>query len=417
MKKLLLVLTIAFSASVVYAGGYRVGVQGHKQLAMGHTGVAVVTSAESAFFNPAGLVFLDGKLNVSLGAAAVLSNTSYQNREFGYTAEADNPVGTPFYAYGAYKINDWLSAGIAVYTPYGSRVEWPTDWEGSHLVNNIELSAIFVQPTISIKISDKLSVGGGPIYVSGAVNFNRNLSRSLTDENGARSNVTIDASGINAWGYSVGAMFRPTEDINIGVNYRSRIDMDVERGDGTADFENLPAALAPGFADGDFTASLPLPAELTFGIAFTPADKWLVAIDYTRTFWDAYEALDVQFFNSAGLSRNPRAYKNSSIYKIGAQYEATQKVTVRAGFYFDESPIRDGFFAPETPRPDSVNFTAGFTYELNSRWAIDASVLYVHSNEIDNSYDYFTEAGQRLSFGGAYKSNAIVAGIGVSYKL
>ena len=55
MKKLLLVLTIAFSTSVMFAGGYRVGVQGHKQLAMGHTGVAVVTSAESAFFNPAGL--------------------------------------------------------------------------------------------------------------------------------------------------------------------------------------------------------------------------------------------------------------------------------------------------------------------------------------------------------------------------
>ena len=193
MKKLLLVLTIAFSASVMYAGGYRVGVQGHKQLAMGHTGVAVVTSAESAFFNPAGLVYLDGKMNVSLGAAAVISKTSYQSREFGYTAEADNPVGTPFYAYGAYKITDWLSVGLAVYTPYGSTVEWPTDWEGSHLVNNIELSAIFVQPTIAIKVSDKLSVGGGPIYVSGAVNFNRNLSRSLTDESGARSNVTIDA--------------------------------------------------------------------------------------------------------------------------------------------------------------------------------------------------------------------------------
>jgi len=417
MKKIVLVLTIVFSTSVMYAGGYRIGVQGHKQLAMGHTGVAVVTSAETAFFNPAGLVYLDGELNVSLGAAVIMSNTTYQNREFGYSAEADNPIGTPFYAYGSYKINDWLTAGLAVYTPYGSRVDWPMDWEGSHLVNNIELSAVFVQPTLSIKLSDKFSIGGGPIYVTGDVNFNRNLSRSLTDEAGNRSNVTIDASGINAWGYSIGAMFRPTEDITLGFNYRSKIDMEVERGDGTADFENLPAALAPGFADGDFTSSLPLPAELTFGASYKASEKWLIAFDYSRIYWSAYESLDVQFFNAAGLSRNPRNYKNSSIYKVGAQYIATQHVTVRAGFYFDESPIRDGFFAPETPRPDSVNFTAGFTYNLNSRWAIDASVLYVHSNEADVTYDGFVEAGRNVSFGGEYKSNALVAGIGVSYKL
>ncbi|MEM6719156.1 MAG: outer membrane protein transport protein [Bacteroidota bacterium] len=417
MKKLLLVLTMAFSASVMYAGGYRVGVQGHKQLAMGHTGVAVVTSAESAFFNPAGLVYLDGELNVSLGAAVVMSNTVYQNREFGYTAEADNPIGTPFYAYGSYKINDWLSAGLAVYTPYGSRVEWPMDWEGSHLVNEIELSAIFVQPTLAIKLSDKFSIGGGPIFVTGNVNFNRNLSRSLTDEAGNRSNVTIDATGINAWGYTVGAMFKPTEDITLGFNYRSKIDMEVERGDGTADFENLPGFLAADFPDGDFTSSLPLPAELTFGAAYQVSDKWLVAFDYTRTYWDAYKSLDVQFFNAAGFSRNPRNYKNSSIYKIGAQYDATQKIIVRAGFYYDESPTIDGFFAPETPRPDSVNFTTGFTYNLNSKWAIDASVLYVHSNEVENSYEGFIEAGQPVSFGGEYKSNALVAGIGVSYKL
>ena len=146
----------------------------------------------------------------------------------------------------------------------------------------------------------------GPIYVSGAVNFNRNLSRSLADENGVRSNVTIDASGINAWGYTLGAMFCPTDQINIGFNYRSKIDMEVERGDGTADFSNLPAALAAGFADGDFTASLPLPAELTFGFSYKPSAKWLIAADYTRTFWDAYESLDVQFYKCSRVIKKPK---------------------------------------------------------------------------------------------------------------
>ena len=61
--------------------------------------------------------------------------------------------------------------------------------------------SIYIQPTVSFKINDKLSFGGGPIYVTGSVNFNRNLNRTLTDLDGNRSNVTIDASGVSNWGW------------------------------------------------------------------------------------------------------------------------------------------------------------------------------------------------------------------------
>ncbi len=46
-------MVFALAGAVTYAGGYRVGVQGQRALAMGHTGVAVVNSAELGFFNPA----------------------------------------------------------------------------------------------------------------------------------------------------------------------------------------------------------------------------------------------------------------------------------------------------------------------------------------------------------------------------
>ncbi|MBQ0741458.1 transporter, partial [Aquimarina celericrescens] len=75
-------------------------------------------------------------------------------------------------------------------------VTWPTDWAGSHLVNNIDLAAIYIQPVVSFKISDYFGIGGGPIYVIGPVNFNRNLSRTLSDIDGNRSNVTVEDSGV-----------------------------------------------------------------------------------------------------------------------------------------------------------------------------------------------------------------------------
>ncbi len=416
MKKLLLFAVFAMTAAVTYAGGYRVSLQGQKSLAMGHTGVAVVNSAELVFFNPAGLVYLENKLNISGGVSGVFSDVKYQNAEFGLSAETDSPVGTPFYLYGSYKANDWLAVGLGVYTPYGSSVEYQTDWAGSHLVNNIELAAIFIQPTVSIKIAEQLSVGGGPIYVSGSVNFNRNLNRTLSDLEGNRANVEIDASGVNAWGYTVGLMFNPTDNFRIGFNYRSEIILEAE--DGTAEFENVPNSPLVPFADTAITAELPLPAELTVGFSWQFKEKWLFAFDFNRAFWDVYNSLDIDFADpNIPDSFNARNYKNASIYRFGLQYEATSKFTLRAGYYFDESPVQAGYFAPETPRNDSNGYTAGLTFNVSDRLQIDASFLYLHFKEVEESYNFYFENGVAVPFEGTYKSNSFIPGIGVTYKM
>ncbi|WP_224488795.1 OmpP1/FadL family transporter [Robertkochia flava] len=414
MKTRFMTILALLALAHSYAGGFRVALQGQRALAMGHTGVAVVNTSEVAFFNPAGMSFLEEKLSVSFGMSAIFSNIAFQNEAFGYSVRSESSVGTPFNLYGTYKINEKLSLGIAVYTPYGSQVQYPDNWAGSHLVNDIELSAIFFQPTISYKITDKISVGGGPIYVSGNVNFSRNLDRSTTNTEGERIGVTIDQSGIGAWGYTAGLMFKPTDKLTMGINYRSEIN--VEARDGNADFRNIPENLQNQFADGTFDADLPLPAELSVGASYQVNGKWLVAFDYNRVFWNAYEALDVQFSN--GLeSINPRNYKDSSTYRFGFQYNASETFTLRGGYYFDESPVQDGYFAPETPRNNSNNFTAGLSVQISNRFAIDASFLYIHFNEIDASYDYYFENGQAAPFGGTYKNNAFIPGLGITYSL
>lgn len=417
MKKLVLSSLLFLAFASAYAGGYRVGAQGQRALAMGHSGVAVVSNAELAFFNPAGLVHLENNLNVSAGVTGVFSSVNYQNVNTGQTAQTDSPIGTPFYLYASYKINEWLAAGISVYTPYGSRVEWERDWAGSHLVNEIDLSAIYIQPLVSVKVNDYLSIGGGPIFVTGAVDFNRNLTRSLVDEDGMRSNVGISDSGITNWGWSASFMFTPNDKLNIGFNYRSEIMMNAEGGDAT--FSNVPNSPAVPAQNGvvPFNASLPLPAEWSLGASYQFSEKFMATVEYNRTLWSVYESLDITFPNGAPPSLNPRNYKDASIYRVGAQYEVNNRFTLRGGFYIDESPVQAGFFAPETPRNDAMGFTGGFSFEVNDKLAIDASFLYLRFKEIDASYDFYVEDGQEVPFGGTYKSNAFLPGIGITYKL
>jgi len=305
---------------------------------------------------------------------------------------------------------------LGIYTPFGSNVTWPTDWAGSHLVNEIELSAIFIQPTLSYQLFDSVSIGAGPIIAIGGVQFNRNAGQSLTNEQGDRSNVAVEDSGVLGYGWTAGLMFTPNDRFTFGFNYRSLINIDSE--DGTATFSNFPnSPLTPANGETSFTATLPLPAEITVGVSYK-WDKLLLAFDYNRALWSEYESLDLEFGNGS-TSINPRNYKDASTYRLGAQYEATDNLVVRAGYYFDESPVQSGFFAPETPRNDSNGYTFGFSYNINEKFAIDASLLYLRFKEINESYDFFTDPGatEPSSFGGTFKSSALIPGIGITYNM
>ncbi|MGB5981396.1 MAG: outer membrane protein transport protein [Nonlabens sp.] len=416
MNKLQVFVLLCLVSTLAFAGGYRVSTQSNRQLAMGHTGVAVVNSADILFFNPAGLVHLESRLSVSAGGFGVFSDVSYQNEMTGAFAETDSPTGTPVYLYATYKVTEDFAVGLGVYTPYGSNVTWPTDWAGSHLVNEIELSAIFIQPTLSYQLFDSVSLGGGPIIAIGGVEFNRNASRSLTDEQGNRSNVAIEDSGVTGIGWTAGIMFTPTDNFKLGFNYRSLID--IESTEGTATFTNFPnSSLTPSNGTQGFEATLPLPAEATLGFSYE-YKKFLFAFDYNRAFWSEYEALDIVFADGSE-SINPRNYKDASTYRFGVQYTATDKLALRAGFYHDQSPVQSGYFAPETPRNDSNGYTFGLSYNISSKFSIDASLLYLRFEQINESYDFYADPGVPVNapFGGTYKSQALIPGLGVTYNM
>lgn len=66
MKKFICsALAAAAVCGTAYAEGYQINSLSAKQIGMGHTGVALKLGAESMFFNPAGMGFMDKTLDLS----------------------------------------------------------------------------------------------------------------------------------------------------------------------------------------------------------------------------------------------------------------------------------------------------------------------------------------------------------------
>lgn len=159
--------------------------------------------------------------------------------------------------------------------------------------------------------------------------------------------------------------------------------------------------------------TLPLPANLDFGLSFQLNPDLLLGLALNYVFWDAYEELYFDFeTNTPGLadSRSPREYSNSLIVRLGAQYRVNESLYLRAGGYFDPSPVNDEFFSPETPSLDNLAFTTGLSYLPNQRVSIDASLLYIIGLEKEVSFS-------PENFGGKYASRVLIPGLGISFSL
>ena len=412
MKKLLIVL-VFLSFGSIYAGGYRVALQGQRMLGMAHAGLSVFNNAETAFFNPAGIAFLDRKFNLSFGVSGIMSHIKFQNADYNWAYETDNPVGTPVYLYATYQATDNVSLGLAVYTPFGSSTVWH-DWAGSDIVNDISMKVFYIQPSFAYKFSDMFSASASLILAYGGVSYNKNINRYLTGDNGEKTNAQLDSGMTSAAGFGLSMAFKPSDNLSFGLNYRSSVTLDAKYG--KAEFNNVPAFLSNTLKTTGFSAKLPMPAELGVGISYKPMDNLLLAFDYNYTYWSIYKELRIDFKNGLPPSIANKSYQNTSTFRFGAEYQLNDNMFVRAGYYFDQSPVTEGHFSPETPSLDTNNYTFGFGYQMN-KWTVDLSLLYLDGKERTDYTFVNGEGPSAHKFGGTYVGNAIIPGIGISYSI
>jgi long-chain fatty acid transport protein len=407
-SKLLAVLGGALLSGAAYAGGFQVNLQGQKQIGMGHTGTGLALDEASVFFNPGAMSHLREN-GFQIGMSGIISKIAYLEKAPGITtAEADNPIGTPFTAYGVFgKTDSPLKFGLGIYTPFGSSVRWGDQWIGRYGLNELTLQAIYYQPTVSYKIGEKIGIGAGAIYANGMVNLKRNLLPQNQEGMDGKAELDGKASG---WGYNAGIFFKPSDKFSVGITYRSKVKMKVDGGDATF---TVPASIASVVPNTQFDATLPLPSNITLGIGFMPTDKFTIAADLQRVNWSAYESLRFDYkvaVNGANFTESARNYEDVFIYRLGGQYQVTDAFAIRAGGYYDNSPVQDGYLTPETPDANAIGISGGLGYKIGEKFRIDASFVYISKKERTD------EANLAGGIAGTYKTNVYIPGLALGYK-
>jgi long-chain fatty acid transport protein len=405
MKKLLFIF-VFLPAVFTYSQGFQVNFQGQKQQGMGSAGAALPQDGASLFFNPGSAVFVkENSINVSM--TPVFGNTLFEEVNTYESARTNSPIGTPFSAYALYKLkkDGKLSLGLAAYTPFGSTIQWEDAWEGRFAVTRLELKSIFIQPTVSYRITDYLGIGAGFVYCNGKVNLQKDIP--VMDAEGTYGHAEL-AGKAQGFGFNAGIYLVPAENWSVGLTYKSQVNMAVT--DGAATF-TVPTSLEPNFPSGKFSSSLPLPQVLTLGFAWKPNEKLALALDINRVGWSAYDTLAFDYEqNTSSLSdtKSARNYKNTYAFRLGAQYKVIKNLTTRIGLAYGLTPVPDGFVTPETPDANRINVTGGLGYLLGNHFELDASLLFTKLSRTDTNLE--------TNLSGTFTTIVIAPGLAIIYK-
>ncbi len=415
MRRYLFILF--FSPCLLFAGGFQISMQSHKATGMGGAFSALSSDASSVFYNPGGMLNLQGS-QFTLGGTLISPSVSLRTQVYS-NIDQTSKNSTPFHAYYTHRLNEKISLGMGINNQFGSSSSFEDDWQGRYIVQNISLKTFMFQPTAAYGLHEKLSLGAGFVFATGNFSYNKALPISSATTDYGRASLSGSGQSV---GFNVGLYSRFYEkqgekwltQLSASVAYRSSLMLKLNNGQ--VDFNDIPLSLQDKFPPSQkFTSSMRLPAVFTGGIALKLSDstnysiQWVYDVNYT--FWSVYDTLAFDFENELTPdSKTPKNWRNTFTHRLGIEFTWREKYIFRAGVYADQTPIPDGYVSPELPDNSHVGITLGAGYKLNDNISIDFSFL-------RSSFERMNASLDAEGFVADYRRIVNVFGLGLNVKI
>lgn len=361
--KQLAILIMTGLPGVTLASGFALIEQSASGLGTAFAGAAAsAEDASTIFFNPAGMTLLPEKQLVVAGhliePSARFSGTVSPPIGGGQGGDAGSLAFVPN-VYFAYQLAPDLHLGVGINSLFGLTTEYDASWVGRVQAIKSDLKTVNINPSIAYRISDSLSLGAGFSF--------QHVEAELTSFAGALGTAKIKAKD-DGWGFNLGALWQLSAGTRLGLAYRSQIDYGLH---GSASFSANPAV------NGPLTADLTVPDSASLSLFHRPNPQWDVLADVTWTGWNVFNKLLINMPAPIPDSLTVENWKDSWRYSLGANYHMDEKLTLRGGLAFDQTPVPDATHrTPRIPDEDRTWLAFGGQYKISKQGSLD--LAYAH---------------------------------------
>lgn len=363
-------LLLPVSASAT--NGYFTHGTGVRSLAVAGVGVALPQDGLAIAINPAGTALLGNRLDLGLTwfrpsrGAEITGNGAGANGR--YDADDTQDFFIPEFGYTRQLSEQW-STGLAVYGNGGMNTDYgvnPFAAFGSTGSAGVNLEQLFITPSVAYKLTPDHAFGVAVTYA-----YQRFEMKGI----GAFANPFFSAAPAyvsnkgqdsgNGWGVKLGWVGQITPTLRLGASWASELDMEE-----FSDYSGL-------FAE---QGGFDIPATTQVGLAWQATPALSLAADWQNIEYSAVKSVGNPLQNL--LTGNPLGSANGGgfgwqdidVIKLGAVYQFTDSLVLRAGFSRSDQPIprSETFFnilAPGTVR-DHLTFGASWKVSERGEWSV-----------------------------------------------
>ncbi len=446
------------------AANFQLTEQSVTSLGRAHSGgAAAAEDSSSIWFNPAGLSNLSGA-EILGGYSLIRFNADFtktsatdaigQNLSGGEGGKVGK-LGGPVFVYYSQPINDKLTFGFGLTTPFGLSTKYDDDSIFRYQAIYTSVLVVNYNPTIAWKINDQVSLGFGLDYQQmdvkltndvdyGAVCFSQVAPSTCTSigltPQGHDGFFSAQASGTGT-GWNAGVLWKINPDMRVGFAYRSSVNHDPSGG---ASFTNVPVQFAavPQFQAQGISSTFKTPQMWSLSYAYQMNPQWSMYADWSYTGWSSFDSLNIAFANKGTQNAIvDEGLSNSNRYSVGADFRFNDTWTFRGGVALDLSPVPDPTTAPTgttTCNPQTANYSnicpnsvngsrtarlpdgdrrwiaLGATWHVSehSQWDIGYAHLFLGSSL---QYDQINSAGGD-QVAGTFKADADILGVSYRYR-
>jgi len=399
-------------SSQAYTAGYKLEFQSASVLADAGE-AAVVEDAGTNWYNPAGLVYLP--LQVVLSSIDVYAPTKFTGsvnapstlNQFGppisdFASNFTNS-GTasshPNSVLPAMHLSAPLSSNVALGVSVVPAWGFTEDYGESSLLRynltRVYTKTLDISPSVAWQLNNQWSFGIGPDFHYFSVESKTHVrTESTLPAVVGTVGDSISRFTADKWGFGghAGILYRITDATRVGLNYRSKLIMDLE---GFSDF-----GLGQGgfFETSQFRLPVTLPPTTTLSVYHDITPCWAlmgtIAYDEWSTIKNYHGRNDIQPptpTNHSGILPNvtlPQNMSNTFDFSVGTHFKLNDKWMLRGSFKYESTPTTSSFRDVDFPDGNKYGFQIGSRYQANNKIAIDliyghVFVKTIHINDVN----------------------------------
>ncbi len=404
---LLIGLLLFACAANVRAGGFAQLDMGATRAAM-QTVVAGIDDATAIYHNPACLIGQHGT-RFYLAATSFFLNGRFKIRDYAGNEsnwiKPDRYFGfSPFIGLTSDLNSDNWAAGAALYFPNAYGADMPENSPTRYaLTDGLFITAYFT-PTLSYRLTPKLSVGLGVSYVYVDLSGTRRLHGDvllgdilLSEYPDAEEDWELELTGReHSYNWDVGLLWKPIPRLRLGLTYSAERELSLS---GEANITDVNPDVNPdsdliqilvaliGKNSVDVEVNMLIPRNLRLGVQYDASDKWTLGFDVV--WWD-YSRYEEQRITTDPVIpmfdlTTEKNYSDSYQIDLGARYRISANTNVLAGLMYDWSPIPDESYSLESPTSDIFCYSLGVSRNLGD--SLEATVAWSHNFYKDKRID------------------------------